>query len=274
MSCYIHCHIGQEPPPYLLDSIESIKRVEPESRIFLVTDQMVKLKNVDVLQVETIISEQTKRAMEMSLFSGDPNPLWRTSIFRIFLVRDALKHNKESFCFHFDSDVLLFESSEQFHNFISDFDGLYITPCNSKTLVFGFSRFGNSEKINEICSIMSDVLLNDALRQEYFVDMPNEMELLFGIYKKRCDLIKPLNIFPNETRIVFDPSSYGQYFAGTHQGHPPGFAHHTHDIGAKIINKIIKPVLINKKPFVEYQGILFPIMNLHVHSKNTRQFLE
>lgn len=274
MSYYIHCHIGQAPPPYLHDSIETIRRLEPQSSIFLITDQEIKVNGVEILNVDQIISKQTRKVMDMSLFSDDPNPLWRTSIFRIFLVRDALKHIQLPFCYHFDSDVLLFQSSEEFGDLILDFDGLYITPCNSKTLVFGFSRFGMVDKIDEICFILNDILFDNNKLREYYVDMPNEMELLYGIFKKRPDLIQPLQVFPNNSGFVFDPSSYGQYFAGTHQGHPPGFAHPTHDIGVEILNKNIEPVFVENKPYVKRQNLLFPIVNLHIHSKNTRQFLE
>jgi hypothetical protein len=271
---YIHCHIGEMPPPYLLDSFESISNVDPNKSLFLVTDQNIEIDGVSILQVEDIVSDETKKVMEMTLFKNDLNQLWRTSIFRIFLVRDAIKYLGIEFCYHFDSDVLMFQSSNTFEHLISDFDGLYITPCNSDELVFGFSRFGGIKKIDEICAIFCDIVFDEKKQKKYSVGMPNEMQLMCGIFKERPDLIKKLTTLPfNDEEIVFDPSSYGQYFGGTHQGHGPGWYGNHHDIGRQIGEGKIKPLMIDKKPHIKYNEKTYPIANLHIHSKNTKQFL-
>ena len=271
---YVHCHIGQLPPDYLIDSFRSIDNVDPDARVIFVTDQDVEIDGVEVLKVDSIASEQTLRVMNMRLFADDPNQLWRTSIFRVFLVRDAMRHLNIESCYHFDSDVLMFQSSSKFEHLINDFDGLYITYHNQLEVVFGFSRFGGLEKTDRICSILHDVVFNPTLQVEYSsAGMANEMRLICGIMKRNPDLIRKLNVFPNETNIVFDPSSYGQFFGGTHQGHPPGFAHHTHDIGRGIQSGELVPVMIDKKPYVKYDGKEYPIVNLHIHSKVTAPFL-
>lgn len=271
---YVHCHIGQMPPDYLIDSFESIYSVDPEARIIFITDQDIEIDNIEILQVKTIVSDQTLKTMNMSLFSDDPNQLWRTSIFRVFLVRDAMNYLKLNFCYHFDSDVLMFQSSKVFEHIINDFDGLYITYHNENEVVFGFSRFGGVEKINKICNILHNVVFDPIKQIEYSsAGMANEMRLICGIMKRNPDLIKTLNILPNETGIIFDPSSYGQYFGGTHQGHPPGFFHHTHIIGKSIQSGDIIPLMIDGKPYVKYQDKNYSIMNLHIHSKNTKMFL-
>ena len=271
---YVHCHIGQLPPDYLIDSFRTIDRVDPDARIIFITDQEVEIDDVEILQVRDIACEQTRKTMDMSLFRDDTNQLWRTSIFRIFLVRDAMKYLNLDTCYHFDSDVLMFKSSKDFEHLINDFDGLYITYHNEFEVVFGFSRFGGVEKADKICDILHDVVFDPRKQAEYSSDgMANEMRLMCGIMRRNPDLIKTLNIFPNETGIVFDPSSYGQFFGGTHQGHPAGFSHHTHDIGRGIQSGELVPVMIDKKPYVKYDGKEYPIVNLHIHSKVTSPFL-
>ena len=105
--------------------------------------------------------------------------------------------------------------------------------------------------------------------------MPNEMQLLAGIAKRRPDLIKTLNVLPNiDEKYVFDPSSYGQYFGGTNQGHLPGYKNTKHIIGSEIISGNIIPLMIEKKPFVKKGQIFYPIVNLHIHSKNTSEFIK
>lgn len=274
MTPYVHCHLGKIPD-YLLDSMETIYSVDPESPIILITDQKIEIDGVQILEVDQISSDQTKKVMDMRLFADDPNQLWRTSIFRIFLVRDVINYLNLDSCYHFDSDVLMFQSSKVFEDLISDFDGLYITPCNSDELVFGFSKFGRLEKINEICSILEELIFDENMRKGYFVTMPNEMQLLCGIFKRRPDLIQKLSTLPfGGEELVFDPSSYGQFFGGTHQEKKPGWYGNHHDIGRNIGSGTIKPIMIDKKPYVQYNNKNYPIVNLHIHSKETKQFLE
>jgi hypothetical protein len=269
---YIFCHLGSLPP-HLFDSIQSIRNTEEDVNIVLVTDNDANIDGVKILKVTDIWSDQTRSAMNTPLFSTENDPLWRTSIFRIFLVRDALKNLGLDSCYHFDSDVLLFQPSNIFSHLIEDFDGMYITPCNSDEVVFGFSRIGGLEKQDQLCDILHELLFDEIKRQKYFVSMPNEMQLLSGISKERPDLIKLLQTLPNESGIIFDPSSYGQYFGGTNQGHGPGWYGTHHDIGLEIHKGTIKPVMIDKKPFVLYNDEYYPIVNLHIHSKNTSVFL-
>jgi hypothetical protein len=273
MSHYIYCHIGQELPEYLLHSIQSVKKVDSSADISLITDQNIKINEVNIIQVEKIISRQSRRTMEMNLFKKESNPLWRRSIFRVFLIRDAIKHLGLPYCYHFDSDVILFMPSSDFEATIFNFDGLYITPCNSNEYVFGFSRFGSLEKTEAICEILHKIIFNRFLRWRYYIDMPNEMQLLAGISKRKPDLIKTLNILPNnETKFVFDPSSYGQYFGGTHAGDGPGYTNQSHNIGEQIQNGNILPIMIGNKPYVQKDKKIYPIVNLHIHSKKTGQF--
>lgn len=273
MTPYIHCHIGELPPDYLLDSITSIDSVDPGAKIVLITDQQIEIDGIDLLQVDDIACDETRKVMGMELFSNESNPLWRRSIFRIFLVRDALKYLGIESCYHFDSDVLMFQPSTLFSHLIGDGNGLSITYHNETEVVFGFSKFSGIKKIDDICAILHDVVFDRQKQYEYGSNMPNEMRLLHSIMTRRPDLISVLNILPNETGIIFDPSSYGQFFGGTHQGHSPGFAHHTHIIGREIQSGNIVPFMKDKKPYVSFEGKDYPIVNLHIHSKITSPFL-
>lgn len=270
MPTYVHCHMGGIPP-YLIDSFQSIYNVDPYSRLILITDQNVEIDGVEIVKVSDISSTQTRKVLSMSLFS-DNNMLWRTSIFRVFLVRDCIKYLNLQNCYHFDSDVLLFQPASKFEKFINDDDGLSVTYHTEDEVVFGFSKFGNIDKIDQICDILCELIFDEDKRKEYFSIMPNEMQLLGGIYKRRPDLIKRLDVFPNENEIVFDPSSYGQYFGGTHNGDLPGWYGNHHVVGREIGNGKLNPLIIDYKPYVEKEGKKYPLVNLHIHSKDTERF--
>jgi hypothetical protein len=268
---YVYCHIG-ELPSHLIDSINSVYEVEPFARLILVTDQNIEIDGVEVLRVNQIASEQTKKVLNMSLFSDDGNVLWRTSIFRVFLVRDCIKYFNLDNCYHFDSDVLLFEPSSKFDNLINDCDGLSVTYHTEDEIVFGFSKFGDIHKIDEICDILCEIIFDEGKQKEYYTIMPNEMQLLGGIYKRRPDLIKRLNVFPNKDGIVFDPSSYGQYLGGTNNGHSSGWYGDHHVIGKEISKGVLTPIFENNKPYVKMDNVKYPLASLHIHSKDTERF--
>jgi hypothetical protein len=270
MAHYIYSYLQHSLPQCIFHSFNSVRSVDNDAKLVLVTDQNVSIDNVCTLDVKQIISDQTKQVMDMKLFIGASfSHLWRTSIFRIFLIRDATKYLGLDYCYHFDSDVILFQSPNKFKHLISDFDGLHITPDTGHSLVFGFSKFSNTSKIDEICSILHQIVFDSEEQKKYCGNtMPNEMNLLGGIFKKRSDLITTLPILPfNNEDMVFDPSSYGQYFAGTYNGQPPGFTARKHLIGKAIEDKKITPVLIDNIPYVSYQNKNYPIVNLHIHSK-------
>jgi hypothetical protein len=281
MSIFLYTHIKTKLPECFYDSVRSIKNIEESPIIYLITDQYINIDGVNIIHIDEIISIQTKEIFHMKVFENEPNLLWRTSIFRFFLLRDAMKYLNISNFYHFDTDVLLFVSSNEFSFSMTNFDGLLITKCNNYEYVFGFSRFGSFSKTNKICDILYKILntkflyfKNFIFRNKYFLDMPNEMQLLAGIAKRRPDLIKTLNILPNiNETYLFDPSSYGQYFGGTNEGHLPGFKSTKHIIGNGIISGNIIPLMIKNKPYVKKGQDLFPIVNLHIHSKRTSEFL-
>jgi len=274
MSFYVYCHIGSNLPSHLYDSIESVFLVEPEANIAVITDQNILIDKVKILHTEDIITPETKEVMTMDLFRNEENVLWRTSIFRIFLIRDALTHLQINSCYHFDNDVILFQPSSLFKYFIPSFKGIQITSCNSDEMVFGFSKFEDIETVNQICKILYDIIFDSEKLKKYYTTMPNEMQLLNGIFKERPDLIKEIPTVPNSNiQYIFDPSSYGQYFSGTDNGHLPEWTGEHHKIGQLISTKKIVPMFIENKPYVLSNQCFYPIVNLHIHSKNTKFFI-
>lgn len=296
MAIYVHSYLGK-PPQHLFDSVESILRCDKNARIILVTDQEnVQIESVEVYKLKDITSDQTKSVMNDMVLFVDPkhprwghsaftkNPLWKTSLYRVFILRDIIKKLNLEYCYHFDSDILLFQPPEFFEKGIDDFDGLSITPERfletldypekRNQLVFGFSKFGsNHKKIDSICDILYEIIFDEEVRKQYYHVMPCEMELLANISIKRKDLIQYINILPQTGDVVFDGAPYGQFFDGTPQGLKPGYGNPRQTVGKEISEKTITPMMIDKKPYVEYNGKRYPIVNLHIHTKNTSKYL-
>ena len=263
---YLYSHIGQIPQ-HVFDSIKSIYNVDPSSNIYVATDSVVDIPFATVYDINGIISAETKKAFESDYEYDHGNPLWKTAMLRVFILRDLAKKLNIAEYVHFDGDVILYEPFKNIVELFDGFDGLSITPCNSHEMVYGYSYIANIDKNDEICYILSKMI--------HTHNHLNEMQLLSLINKDNPHLIQPLPTLPTKEHCgyIFDPSSYGQYFGGTFQDKKCGWTGDHHWIGHDINTGVISPEMINNKPFVKHDNILIPIVNLHIHSKNTGDFI-
>lgn len=266
---YFLVHLGHYPY-WLIDSINSIKKSDEQASIYLCGDSSEKINGVCNLKLENIISEMTLQAMNSQLWKNDPNPLWKTSLYRIFILLDMMNEIKSEDFVHFDSDVILFESFENAKKSINQkIKALHITRCNDTEVVFGYSYCNSYNKLFEIASYIKEAMYNNAVLQSLIYNHPNEMQILNGIQKKTNNCIIDLPILPNkDLEYIFDPSSYGQYLFGTHNGHPAGWYGDHHYIG-KLIGQNKLFVQIKNKPTATIEENTSKIINLHIHSKKT-----
>ena len=268
---YFFVHFG-EYPSWLQDSINSVKISDPESSIFLCGNSKETMHDIASINIDDIASEITKVAMQSSLWKHDDNPLWKTSLYRIFVILDMMNYLNIDEFVHFDSDVILFEKFENAKKSIEIHkNGLHITPCNDNELVFGYSYCNSKKHLNEICSLILKAMNDYQFLSSLIKDHPNEMQILSGIQKINPHLIIDLPTIPNKNyEYVFDPSSYGQYLYGTHNGYQPGWHGDHHRIG-KLIGE--KRLNVTPYPSVKFENNESKIVNLHIHSKNTKEVL-
>ena len=101
---------------------------------------------------------------------------------------------------------------------------------------------------------------------QHLRDHVSEMSLLHMAFREH--LVAGFPILPTQSNeMVFDPGSYGQFLGGTNNGHSNGFTDPEHFIGELIKSGDLN-VEFDGKPSVN--GV--KIFNLHVHSKNLKEF--
>jgi hypothetical protein len=197
---YVYCHLGSIPD-HLIDSFRSVDYIDPFSRLILVTDQKVSIEGVEVLISNDIASSQTLEVLNMKLFSDNDNSLWRTSLFRIFLVRDCIKYLNLKSCYHFDSDVLLYEHPSKFSHLIDDSDGLTMTYHTEDEMVFGFSNFGDINKSKQSillecqmkCNFLGEFIKEDQILLDDWIFYQMKMEL-FLIHLHMVNILEELQM--------------------------------------------------------------------------------
>lgn len=206
------------------------------------------------------------------------DPFWLLTLIRLYAVYLYCEENSINKFLHLEYDNLIY----------SDLNVLEVLPpsiyftrvgpyCSSAGFVFCNSLDHYKKFIERTKQLI--------MRGENFVkqftpyDHLSEMIIIDLIYTHTKDLMDYLPILPegvgsdnfNKLNVLFDGASYGQYLGGTNNGHSKGWTGRHHYIGAAIEDKKID-VIVDNVPYVVYNNMRIPIMNLHVHSKRLDLF--
>ncbi len=271
---YIIIHTG-EIPEYISQTLNSIMTVDKNAQIFFCSDSIKKYKNIENININDIKSPQTQKIESLNFYKETPwhtNPLWITSLMRIFYLNDLISNLNLKQGVHFDSDVIIYKPYEKIEH-LFDQSKFNITPLNKEELIFGYAYIGNQGIFNEIVDNFSNIVTNE------FGNMVNEMKLLKNLHLKSGEHFNLLNILPNaseEEEYVFDPASYGQYLGGTHTNpyrfYKRRWAGDHHYIGKEVIENQLT-IKFKNYPFVLKEKKKYEIVNLHIHSKELKRFL-
>ena len=270
-------------PNYLKISINSLLTVDEEAKIYLCSDNNPKYKNIDYLNPLDLQSSVTKEFIDLDIYKNTAyeknlNPLWYSSILRIFALSDFLKYTKLNETVHFDSDVIVYKPFEDLKNNFSD-DAINITKLNNDRLVFGYSFIQNFKIIEKVCIEIIDYFKSENYSDnEYYKKHPlNEMEVLGKIQQKLPKLFNLLPDLPYSNQgTIFDPAGYGQYLGGTFNNPKKWYKRKQpildHSVGQEISSSRISVDFKGNTPTVNYKEKKIPLANLHIHSKNLFKF--
>jgi len=270
---YIFYYFGKIPD-YVEYSINSVLNADPKSQIFICSDEKVNFENVVHINPLLVESKNTKFVKKLNYFKdGDQNPLWSSSMMRIFYINDVANYFKLDSYVHFDSDVLIFKSFTDLSHLFKK-NKFNITPLMKEFLVFGYSFIENRFIFSEIVEIISDILSNSRKYEEEFYsgNRLNEMKALYIASVINPKLFNLLPVLPDKD-LVFDPGSYGQYLGGVHyKKFSKNYVNPEHIVGNSLINKEIYIENKGRAPKVIKDKKSYDIVNLHVHKKNLKKF--
>jgi hypothetical protein len=206
---------------------------------------------------------------------------WLLTLIRLYVVYLYCEENNINEFIHLEYDNLIY----------SDLTVLKVLPpsiyftrvgpyCSSAGFVYCNSLKSFQSFINKLKQLIARG--EQVVRQFTAYPHLSEMIMLDLIYTHSTEIIKYLPILPegvgsdnfNELNnlALFDGASYGQYLGGTNNGADKGWTGQHHYIGAAIDNKKIE-VIFDKKPYCIFNGKKIDVHNLHIHSKNLKDFL-
>ena len=273
-------HTNTTIPDHLKDCVAKIRQYS-NIPIYLLTDCDYNIATVKVVNINKY--NEFKWLQDLDYFRGNDamSHMWRTSCFRIFYIQKFMEEETLNDVLHFDNDVLLYEKPETLIEKISTkYNGFAITAHNSGEIVFGMSYIKNTELLSPITRTIKKELLipTNELKKKYG-GYPSEMQI---IARAECEYLPILPTGLTDPRYtanfqhfnsVFDPSSYGQYIAGTYAEKQPGWFGTHQEIGKFIGNSRIRVIFEDRNPFVLFEGNRIKINNLHIHSKDTGKYL-
>lgn len=264
-------------PTHLKYCLRQIIKTQTNYQIFLLTDNNIVIEGVRVININAL----KVNVGDLSYYSNDTDPLWRTAFERFFYINSFIIENKIENVIHFDNDVLIYEDVNNFISIFHDFvEHIAITPHKETELVCGFMYIRKSDSLNILCEMLYKLAKHGEKELERVLkSMPHEMRLLSYIQENTNDYIKSLPVSPYEPgnnfydkfNGVFDPSTYGQFFGNNYKVKDVD----VNRLADRFINNGVVPKIDkeNKRPFLVLpDNKKIPIFNLHIHNKKLQEY--
>lgn len=283
---YVFAHFGKEPS-HLSDFFNTILSVDSKAKIFFINDYGYENKHINSYALKKFkdLEKKSNQIKKLVYSTGvDNNPLWASSLIRIFAIQTIVNFLEIEEFIHFDTDVLIYKSFEQLSNsgLFSDHK-INITYNDKDNLVFGYSYIPKKELLDVLISELNNILENYKYFQKRFTADGNgfvsEMKMLSIVSKDNTSLFNYLNSLPYwGDKFLFDPAGYGQYLDGAHVQRGNYFFKRrwiglNTQVGKEIKSKRIRVKFTKKKPIIIYNNNITELASLHVHSKRLKKFL-
>ena len=181
---YLLILIGYKPE-YIKYTINAILSTDMDAEIYLCSDLNVNYKNTTYINLQDVHSEYIGTINNLSIYENTifkKNPLWSTSLRRVFYIYELKKLLGLNKVVHFDNDVIIYKSYSEIENcFVKN--TLNITQSNSKKLIFGYSCIENHNVLKQVCDLGLETCLsgNKSNWEENNFKPVNEMQILGSV---------------------------------------------------------------------------------------------
>lgn len=265
---------------YILDNIENLLKFN-NSNISIITDEKFVNKfqtlspDLKVICVEELIPSYAHDIQDSS--ESFRNGFWKLTTYRFYALLAYMEKYNLTNIVHIENDVLVYKHLNEliFH----DKNKILLTMDAEKRCIPGFMFIPNS------------ALLKTCL--QHFKPDLNDMENWAECFLHLKGLTDTLPIFINDKttpcreiithnfssyNAIFDAAAIGQYLGGVDprniSGNSIGFVNETCVFNYSLYKFIWKMNANNLKvPYIVIHENEYPIINLHVHSKNLKKFI-
>jgi hypothetical protein len=208
------------------------------------------------------------------------DPFWLLTLLRLYVVFLYCKKENLQKILHLEYDNLIYSNLEELQQLQNSIYFTRLGPyCSSAGIMYCNSLPHFEVFINRLLQIIQKG--ESVVRRFTRYDQLSEMILIDLISMHKKDALDYLPILPegygsenfDKLKVLFDCASYGQYLGGTNNGNNKGWFGTHQYIGQQIANKTIEVYFENKLPYIVFNNRKISILNLHIHSKNLKEFI-
>jgi hypothetical protein len=292
--------VGNKKSPYLIECIKQLLFFG-NNKIILISNKFHKnlLKNNKLLEKIIFLDENkiTKKKEHLTFLKNNKldkkfyDEFWIKTIERFFFIENICSSNKLENIIHIETDNLIYENLDKFKKILKKFK-IFFNIANYNWCVPNIIYFKSYKETKLLTNFiynknkfffLKNNLNDQDLCIQFFIKYKSSQITNFPIvskhvnvkikYKKKLFFYKNFKIFNG----IFDPAPIGQFLDGVDNN--------IHEIKGSYLNKnsiydveklnikFIKTKKIKKPYIILKNKKKIPILNLHMHSKNLRNFI-
>lgn len=255
-------------PRYTFDVIKQVQQFEGNKVSLMCRNTLADIYTIDYLPYLThprIVALLDNVKKNYARYYNDA--FWLVTMLRIPLLCVHILENNLQGVLHLENDNLIYKNPNDVFKNMKGFAYPVVGPSMASA---GILYISDVDSANILLQCFEKLLnrTEQELKTHTFYDWISEMVLLSYIreYQQNKHYVD-LEILPTSvTTLLFDGASYGQYLAGTNNGHAQGFTDQNHYIGQALRKKEFD-VKFEKAPHVCYNDKHIQLFNLHLHNK-------
>jgi hypothetical protein len=281
-------HTGTVFESYINDCITQLKKFNLKIHLILSDCLFDKVEHKDVILVkaEDYLDDYYNNFNLIGHDNSFRDGFWIRTSTRFFLINSYARNNNVQSFFHIENDNFIFNDLNNIKQFLQSqsYDMALVVDSEQRCIpsVIWFRDSTITKRLSE--HIYNNNSVNDMTNlYNFFIsnrDIVTNLPIIPS-YVEQTKLISTTGInysgeinysnFYEELQCVFDGAAIGQYIGGIDTRNNPreteGFVNETTIFDVSKFNFFWK----NTKPY--FGDELIPIVNLHLHSKNLKKFL-
>jgi hypothetical protein len=264
---------------YVLDNIENLKNHNNKD-ITIITDNKFNNyfedKDVQIINIEEILPCYTEHVSKIA--NSFRNGFWNLTSYRFKAIHEYMRLYNIENIIHIENDVLIYKDMEliKFHNT----NKILLTMDSKKRCIPGIMFIPNYSILHKCVNNFNSKLNDMENWAECYYKFNNEIDTL-PIFINEKDTTDPvLNLITknfHSYNLIFDAAAIGQFLGGidprNNSGNTIGFVNETCVIDYSKYKFVWTNENRLKTPYIIIKENEYPIINLHIHSKNLKNFI-
>lgn len=304
----VFVHLGQRLPVYLRDALHQARLFNPEAHMYLVANNGVVLENddkevvgkdgIEVVYCEHLgQSKAHKIFLRQSTLDGrSKDGFWRKASERFFVLEELIVDYKLEHVFHLESDNMLYVNLKELLPIFKTYPSIAAVFDNDDRCIPSFVYVANPRSMEGLSNFfasqaqrgLNDMQIPALYKKQYGRSAIDHLPLTMKDYLNHYSLRNALGNTVKDSQAycykveefnsIFDGAAIGQFLGGTDPGNGPSAP------GVGFINEscVFDPSRFQyewiidgagrKVPYAVFKNQKYRINNLHIHSKNLKEF--